>query len=529
MAVNNEIFTRILLWSETTLDWASIDDVILKGEVALEFTEGSNVPKIKVGDGTKKFSELGYATMTPAEIQALINEITVSQGAHSHTNKEALDLITEAKITSWDNVATEAVRGVQVDGVDVEKSGVGIVNITKAGLGIDKVDNTADAEKDVKSAGKLTTARNITVKGDASGSVAFDGSADVEMQVTVDRVGADKIDGVIPVENLPAGALERCVVVETDEARFALTTADVQKGDTVKVTSTGLMYMIVDDAKLAEEAGYVEYTAGAATTVPWAGITGKPTEFTPEAHTHSINDITDYTPPTVDTALDENSENAVQNKAIATKFAEIDAQIADILYVAIAISSFSNNVNTKELGQTVNDVTLTWKTNKTPTTLEVAGQTLDVKQTSLALTNQNIVGSAPNVSKTYTIKVTDNRGASATKNTTISFQNRRFWWVAGDVVVDSATLLAVPSNGQELTNSRAKTFTLNAGDGQYIYYAFPARLDSSNAINFNVGGFDGGFSLVNTFDFTNASGYTESYKVYRSDNAGLGSTTVKVS
>ena len=30
-------------------------------------------------------------------------------------------------------------------------------------------------------------------------------------------------------------------------------------------------------------------------------------------------------------------------------------------------------------------------------------------------------------------------------------------------------------------------------------------------------------------DFTNASGYTESYNVYKSDNAGLGGTTVKVS
>ena len=46
---------------------------------------------------------------------------------------------------------------------------------------------------------------------------------------------------------------------------------------------------------------------------------------------------------------------------------------------------------------------------------------------------------------------------------------------------------------------------------------------------FNVGGFDGGFFKVSTQDYTNPSGHTESYQVWRSDNAGLGQTTVKVS
>jgi hypothetical protein len=44
-----------------------------------------------------------------------------------------------------------------------------------------------------------------------------------------------------------------------------------------------------------------------------------------------------------------------------------------------------------------------------------------------------------------------------------------------------------------------------------------------------VGGFEGGFSKAATFDFTNASGYTESYDVWLSDEMNLGSTSVKVS
>lgn len=83
--------------------------------------------------------------------------------------------------------------------------------------------------------------------------------------------------GKISLDRLPHGALERCVVVADDEARFALTTDKVQNGDTVKVTGTGLMYFIIDDTKLNEADGYEVYTAGTASAVDWSGITNKPT------------------------------------------------------------------------------------------------------------------------------------------------------------------------------------------------------------------------------------------------------------
>lgn len=46
------------------------------------------------------------------------------------------------------------------------------------------------------------------------------------------------------------------------------------------------MYFVIDESKLSSEAGYTVYTAGSATSVPWSGITGKPTTFTPSSHTH---------------------------------------------------------------------------------------------------------------------------------------------------------------------------------------------------------------------------------------------------
>lgn len=59
------------------------------------------------------------------------------------------------------------------------------INITKADVGLSNVDNTADSVKSVASAGKLTTKRTISVSGNASGSVQFDGSADAGIVLTV--------------------------------------------------------------------------------------------------------------------------------------------------------------------------------------------------------------------------------------------------------------------------------------------------------------------------------------------------------
>lgn len=96
-------------------------------------------------------------------------------------------------------------------------------------------------------------------------------------------LSAAKLSGVIPIANMPPAAIERLATVANDTARFALTTATVQLGDTVKVEATGKMYFVKDDTKLASADGYEEYTAGTASSVPWGGITDKPTSLGPTA------------------------------------------------------------------------------------------------------------------------------------------------------------------------------------------------------------------------------------------------------
>ena len=57
------------------------------------------------------------------------------------------------------------------------------------------------------------------------------------------------------------------------------------------------MYYVKDDSKLNSFEGYEIYTAGAASSVPWEGIMGKPSNFNPISHTHAVSDITSGTLP----------------------------------------------------------------------------------------------------------------------------------------------------------------------------------------------------------------------------------------
>jgi hypothetical protein len=86
--------------------------------------------------------------------------------------------------------------------------------------------------------------------------------------------------GLIPVNQIPPAALERLIVVANQAARYALTTATAQNGDTVLQTDTGVMYFVKDDTNLGNASGYQVYSAGAASSVAWTGITGIPAPVT---------------------------------------------------------------------------------------------------------------------------------------------------------------------------------------------------------------------------------------------------------
>lgn len=138
------------------------------------------------------------------------------------------------------------------------------------------------------------------------------GTLKVGAAEAADSVPASGIDGIIPMANIPQGAQERLVVVADEAARLALTSANVQDGDTVKQSDTNIMYYVKDSSKLGTNDAadaFEVYRAGMAAhadsadnatnaaAAPWSGITNKPEEFTPAAHNQgsaTINNLTGY-------------------------------------------------------------------------------------------------------------------------------------------------------------------------------------------------------------------------------------------
>jgi tRNA(Leu) C34 or U34 (ribose-2'-O)-methylase TrmL len=196
----------------------------------------------------------------------------------------------------------------------------------------------------------------------------------------------------------------------------------------------------------------------------------------------------------------------------------LESQMADLLYEPIAVTNFGAIIRTgtAELGDTITAVTLSWARNK-----EAIAQTLDGESIDPASTTKNLTGLNISSDKSWTLIATDERGATATKTASVTFRNGVYYGAGAEPEgVDTSFLT------KTLSDTRKRTFIADAGDGEYIWYALPVRLGECT---FKVGGFEGGFDLYATVPFTNAYGYTEDYRIYRSARAGLGATTVEVS
>lgn len=217
----------------------------------------------------------------------------------------------------------------------------------------------------------------------------------------------------------------------------------------------------------------------------------------------------------------------VEQTKVSIELVEILNDIGDLVYVPVSFTTFSASPNQAEKGSTVSSVTLTYALNKVPTTLSVGGVAIIPPVQS---GTRSITGASYTTNQTWSASATDSGSpshspSSVSRSVTLFFLSKAYYGAAtAPETINSAFLLGL-ANGV-LTSTRARTFTVNAESNQYIWYAVPS---SFGACSFSVGGFDGGFTKVSTFSHTNASGGTENYDVYRSDNASLGSTTVIVS
>lgn len=218
---------------------------------------------------------------------------------------------------------------------------------------------------------------------------------------------------------------------------------------------------------------------------------------------------------------EESDKTTYSSIKIENLVRDINEKIDDLSYKKINIDSFTCSPSTAENGQTINTINLSWKTNTTPVSLMLNGSALPATQTSAKITD--IITK----NTTYTLIATDKKNASHTKSASISFLNGVYYGTYTKET-DFTNLAAIMKTRftKNLRSNKSMSFTVNAGANQYIYFACPSSFGTPT---FYVGGFEGGFDKIGSFDYKNSYEYTTKYDIYISTNDNLGSTTVQCS
>ncbi len=262
-------------WDEKQRQYSEIgaDPEVLSNQVTVHFT----IPAGAVVDVWVISSNLFKAM---DEIMAAAAEATVQAGLAGERAGEA-GIYAQAAGESAGNAAASAD---QAENIARETAQEEIANLLPADIGA-VADNDArlsDARVPLEHAASHAAAGCDPIGGLDASAIA---------------------SGVIDAARLPAAALTRLVEVEDDAARFALSAEQVQAGDSVQVLTPapGIMYMVVDESNLDNQAGYREYAAGAAARVPWSGIAGKPAAYPPSSHAaeHAAAGLDPITPDSI--------------------------------------------------------------------------------------------------------------------------------------------------------------------------------------------------------------------------------------
>lgn len=195
----------------------------------------------------------------------------------------------------------------------------------------------------------LMYGRKIFLNGDVTGSTteSFNGSKNVTINTTISTINAEKLTGTIdanrlpeiPIEKIPAAALERLFVVDSQSAAMSV---DVQEGDVVQIGSGGPMYFCVSESASTFATKFKEFTAGSATSVPWSGVTGKPT-FATVATSGSYNDLTNK--PTIPSLSGYATQNWVTSQGYLTSIPAATASVLGGVKIGSNISVSSGTIS----------------------------------------------------------------------------------------------------------------------------------------------------------------------------------------
>ena len=156
----------------------------------------------------------------------------------------------------------------------------------------------------------------------------------------------------------------------------------------------------------------------------------------------------------------------------------------------------------------------------------------DIKNGTGNQTGSLDIALSQDINETFTLTVTSADNKTAASSTAFIFRNRIYWGVAAiPGIYDDSFIKGLSSNAFDADYLRQ--FTLNAGAGEYIYFAIPKSYVSAPYIDppyFFLGtSVPGGMDIAQESVSYTYENNTEDYIIYKSANANLGQTDVIIS
>ena len=243
---------------------------------------------------------------------------------------------------------------------------------------------------------------------------------------------------------------------------------------------------------------------GDAWNIKWGNITG---------YIERQTDLTQY----LDTFVTElrdlvNPFNQPYTNSDNPSVSTVGEALDQLLYKELTIQS-TVTPNIAEIGETVPEVKFSWKYNKNITQQSFDGTDigLDIREVAL----QDVTSTTSKSLQAFDGETTKKVVMS------ITFKLASYYGVSESTPTNSEEIISRFT--RDLNFYKGSSVTITAQDNQYIYLMLPK---SMGQVQFYVGGFEGGFQIVDpNFQFTK-NGVTNSYILYKSDNPGLGTTTI---
>lgn len=198
-------------------------------------------------------------------------------------------------------------------------------------------------------------------------------------------------------------------------------------------------------------------------------------------------------------------------------FTNVQEAIDSLLYKDPVITSFTNDVNVVEKGTVVTAVKLDWTFNKPMTTSSVDGGIGNVQ----GMNTYTKYGLTLMTDKSYKLTVSDGTNTTS-KTTSILFKNKNYFGTTANA--DLAALDISAMQNSEFADSRLQTRVISGG-GEYMVFSYPASFGEAT---FNVNGLTNTAFTTYVKPYTNSKGFTENYRIYRTNTIQFGTLTIQV-